>query len=195
MNRKGREVSEQAYMRMNQAYELLQRRSEVDRLEIANESAAMKQCIQDLESQATLKNAVVEYQASTYVEKHTLEAQAREAEQQQEVRMFEQRTMMEALLQARDRDVELRAKFESEMAERQQRADAEARRTIEVEKQRVMFADQLQMQDLQAKVAHYEALAVRTQRDLEQQQAQGVQSGADADHVIDGAAACTQLAC
>jgi hypothetical protein len=175
VNRKGREVSEQAYIRMNQAYELLQRRSEVDRLEIANESAAMRQCIQDLESQATLKNVVVEYQASTYVEKHKLEAQAREAEQQQEVRMFEQRTMMEALLQARDRDVELRAKFESEMAERQQRADAEARRTIEVEKQRVMFADQLQMQDLQAKVAHYEALAVRTQRDLEQQQAQAAE--------------------
>ena len=82
VNRKGREVSEQAQIRMHQAYELLQRRSEVDRLEIASESAAMRQCIQDLESQATLKNVVVEYQASTYVEKHKLEAQAREAEQQ-----------------------------------------------------------------------------------------------------------------
>ena len=92
----GREVSEHAYERMNQAYALLQGRSEVDRLQVANESAAMKQCIQDLESQATLKNAVVEYQTSTYVEKQRLEAQAREAEQQQEVGMFEQRTVMEA---------------------------------------------------------------------------------------------------
>jgi hypothetical protein len=65
----GREVSEHAYARMHQAYMLLQNRSEIDRLQVANESAAMKQCIQDLESQATLKNAVVEYQASTYVEK------------------------------------------------------------------------------------------------------------------------------
>ena len=65
----GREVSEHAYARMQQAYMLLQGRSEIDRLQIVNESAAMKQCIQDLESQATLKNAVVEYQASTYVEK------------------------------------------------------------------------------------------------------------------------------
>ncbi len=44
----GREVSEHAYARMNPAYILLQRRSEVDRLQVANESAAMKQCIQDL---------------------------------------------------------------------------------------------------------------------------------------------------
>ena len=62
--------------------------------------------------------------------------------------------MMEALIQARGRDVELRNQFETEMAENKQRADAEARRTIEVEKHRVMFADRLQMQDLQAKVAH-----------------------------------------
>jgi hypothetical protein len=160
---------------MNQAYMLLQRRSEVDRLQVANESAAMKQCIQDLESQATLKNAVVEYQASTYMEKQKLEAQAREAEQQQEVRMFEQRTMMEALIQARGRDVELRNQFETEMAENKQRADAEARRTIEVEKHRVMFADRLQMQDLQAKVAHYEAMAVRTQKNLDEQNAQAAE--------------------
>jgi hypothetical protein len=108
----GREVSEHAYARMNQAYMLLQNRSEIDRLQVANESAAMKQCIQDLESQATLKNAVVEYQASTYVEKQKLEAQAREAEQQQEVRTFEQRTMMEALIQARGRDDELGSRFQ-----------------------------------------------------------------------------------
>ena len=82
----GREVSEQAYARMNQAYMLLQRRSEVDRLQVANESTAMKQCIQDLESQATLKNAVVEYQVSTYVEKQKLEAQARTATRSSNVR-------------------------------------------------------------------------------------------------------------
>ena len=41
----GREVSEHAYARMNQAYMLLQRRSEVDRLQVANESAAMKQSV------------------------------------------------------------------------------------------------------------------------------------------------------
>ena len=103
----GREVSEHAFARMNQAYMLLQNRSEIDRLQVANGSSAMKHCIQDLESQATLKNAVVEYQASTYVEKHRLEAQAREAEQQQEVRTFEQRTMIEAIIQARGRDDEL----------------------------------------------------------------------------------------
>ena len=171
----GREVSEHAYARMNQAYMLLQRRSEVDRLQVANESAAMKQCIQDLESQATLKNAVVEYQASTYVETQKLEAQAREAEQQQEVRMFEQRTMMGALIHARGRDVELRSKFETEMAENKQRTDAEARRTIEVEKHRVMFADRLQMQDMQAKVAHYEAMAVQTQKNLDGQNAQAAE--------------------
>jgi hypothetical protein len=62
--RMGREVSEHAYAKMQQAYMLLQGRSEIDRLQIANESVAMKQCIQDLESQATLKNAVVEYEAS-----------------------------------------------------------------------------------------------------------------------------------
>jgi hypothetical protein len=33
-----------------------------------------------------------------------IEAQAREAEQQQEVRTFEQRTILEALIQARGRD-------------------------------------------------------------------------------------------
>ncbi len=168
VQRVGREVSEHAYAKMNQAYVLLQNRSEVDRLQVANESAAMKQCIQDLESQATLKNAVVEYQASTYVEKQELEAQAREAEQQQEVRTFEQRTMMEALIQARSRDDELRSRFATEMAENKLRTDAEARRTIEIEKHRVMLADRLQMQDLHAKMAHYEAMAVRTQKNLDE---------------------------
>ena len=57
---------------MNQAYHLLQRRFEVDKLEVANESAAMKQCLQELECQATLKHAVVEYQASTYVDNTSL---------------------------------------------------------------------------------------------------------------------------
>ncbi len=99
----GREVSEHALAKMQQAYMLLQNRSEIDRLQITNESAAMKQCIYDLESQATLTNAVVEYEASEQVEKQKLEAQAREAEQQQEVRTFEQRTMMEAIIQAKGR--------------------------------------------------------------------------------------------
>ena len=141
--RMGREVSEQALAKMQQAYMLLQNRSEIDRLQIANESAAMKQCIQDLESQATLKNAVVEYEASTYVEKQKLEAQATEAEQQQEVRTFEQRTMMEAIIQARGRDDELRSRFPAEVAENKLRADAEARRAIDIERSRVMFVDQL----------------------------------------------------
>ena len=131
--RMGREVSEHAYAKMQQAYTLLQGRSELDRLQIANESAAMKQCIQDLESRATLKNAVVEYEASAYVEKQKLEAQAREAEQQQEVRTFEQRTMMEAINLARGRDDELRSRFAAEVAENKLRADADARRAIDIE--------------------------------------------------------------
>ncbi len=76
--------------------------------------------------------------------------------------------MMEALIQARDRDVELRSQFEAEMAENKQRADAEAKRTVEVEKHRVMYADRLQIQDLQAKVAHYEAMAARTQKNIDE---------------------------
>ena len=40
--------------------------------------------------------------------------------------------MMVAHLQARGRDVELRAQFEAEVAERQQRAGAEAKGIIEV---------------------------------------------------------------
>ncbi len=113
VNRKGQEVSEEAYLRMNQAYDQLQRRQEVDRMELANESAALKQCIQDLENQATLKKAVVEYRASTCVEKHKLEAMAREAEQLQEVRLFEQRAALEAVLQAHGRDAEMRAQLEA----------------------------------------------------------------------------------
>ena len=35
-----------------------------------------------------------------------------------------------------------------------------------------MFADRLQMQDLQAKMAHYEAMASRTQKNLDEQNAQ-----------------------
>ena len=46
VNRKGQEVTQDAYAKMNQAYDLLQRRFEVDKLEVANESAAMKQCLQ-----------------------------------------------------------------------------------------------------------------------------------------------------
>ena len=46
VNRKGQEVTQDAYARMNQAYDLLQRRFEVDKLEVANESAAMKRCLQ-----------------------------------------------------------------------------------------------------------------------------------------------------
>ena len=55
------------------------------------------------------------------------------------------------------------------------RADAEARKTNEVEKNRAMSANRLQMQDLQAKVAHYEASAVRTQKNLDEQNAQAVE--------------------
>ena len=79
---------------------------------------------------------------------------------------------MEALIQARGRDDELRSRFAAEVAENKLRADAEARRTIEIEKNRVMFADQLQMQDLQAKMAHYEAMARQNQRNLDEQNAQ-----------------------
>ena len=80
--------------------------------------------------------------------------------------------MMEALIQARGLDDELRSRFAAEVAENKLRADAEARRTIEIEKNRVMFADQLQMQDLQAKMAHYEAMARQTQKNLDEQNAQ-----------------------
>ncbi len=76
---------------------------------------------------------------------------------------------MGGLLQAHGSDAELRAQFEAEVAERQQRADAEAKRMIEVEKQRVVFARRLEIQDMQAKVAHYEAMANRTKKDLEEQ--------------------------
>ena len=55
MQKIGREVSGHAVARMSQAYQLLQGRSEVNRWQIADESAAMKQCIQDLENQATMK--------------------------------------------------------------------------------------------------------------------------------------------
>ena len=170
--RMGREVSEHALAKMQQAYRLLQNRSEIDRLQITNESAAMKQCIQDLESQATLKNAVVESEASAYMDKQKLEAQAREAEQQQQVRTFEQRTRMEAIIQARGRDDELRSRFAAEVAENKLRADAEARRAIDIERNRVMFVDQLQMQDLQAKAAYYEALARQNQKNLDERNAQ-----------------------
>ena len=46
VNRKGHEVTQDAYARTNQAHDLFQRRFEVDKLEVANESAAMKQCLQ-----------------------------------------------------------------------------------------------------------------------------------------------------
>ena len=38
-----------------------------------------------------------------------------------------------------------------------------------------MFADRLQMQDLQAKVAHYEAMAARTQKNIDEQNAQAAE--------------------
>ncbi len=55
---------------------------------------------------------MVEYQASTYVEKQKLEAQAREGEQYQELRMFEHHTKMEVIVQAQRRDAEIRARYE-----------------------------------------------------------------------------------
>ena len=169
VNRKGQEVTQDAYARMNQAYDLLQRRFEVDKLEIASESAAMKQCIQELESQATLKQAVVEYRASTYVEKQKLEAQAGEAEQQQELRMFEHQTKMEAILQAHGRDAEMRAQFEAELHERQRRNDAKAKRLLEAERQKVAIASQLELQNMQAKMMHYETMASRAHQEFEEQ--------------------------
>jgi hypothetical protein len=72
VDRQGQEVTHDANAKMNQAYHVLQRRFEVDKLEVANESTAMKQCIQELESHATLKHAVVEYQTSTYVRNRSL---------------------------------------------------------------------------------------------------------------------------
>jgi len=168
VNRKGQEVTQDAYARMNQAYDLLQRRFEVDKLEVANESAAMKQCIQELESQATLKHAVVEYQASTYVEKQKLEAQAREAEQYQELRMFEHHTKMEVILQAQGRDAEIRAQYEAELLERQRRNDVEARRLLEVERQKIAMTSQFELQNMQAKMMHCEAVASRAHHEFEE---------------------------
>ena len=63
------------------------------------------------------------------MEKRKLEAQAREAEQQQELRMFEHQTKMGAILEAHSRDAEMRAQFEAELHERQRRNDAEAKKT------------------------------------------------------------------
>ena len=169
VNRKGQEVTQDAYARLNQAYDLLQRRFEVDKLEVANESAGMKRCIQELESQATLKHAVVEYQASTYVEKQKLEAQAREAEQHQELRMFEHQTKMEVIHQAHGRDAEIRAQYEAEVLERQRRNDVEARRLLEVERLRIAMTSQLEMQNMQAQMMHYEVVASRAHHEFEEQ--------------------------
>ncbi len=58
VNPKGQAVTEYAYARMSQAYDLLQGRYEVDKIEIASESTAMKQRIQDLDT-ASLKQVVV----------------------------------------------------------------------------------------------------------------------------------------
>ena len=78
------------------------------------------------------------------MEKQKLEAQAREAEQQQEVRTFEQRTIMDAMIQARGRDDELRSRFAAEVAENKLRAEAEARRALDIERNRAMYVDLMQ---------------------------------------------------
>ncbi len=87
---------------------------------------------------------MVEYQASTCVEKQKFEAQAREAEQQQELRMSEHRTKMEAVLQAHGRGPEMRAQFEAELHERQRRSVAEAKRFVEAERQNIAISSQLE---------------------------------------------------
>jgi hypothetical protein len=184
VTRKGQEVTHDANARMNQAYHLLQRRFEVDKLKVANESAAMKQCIQELESHATLKHAVVEYQASTYVEKQKLEAQAREAEQYQELRMFEHHTKMEVILQAQGRDAEVRAQYEAELLERQRRNDAEAKRFLEVERNKIAMASHLELQDMQAKMMHCEAMTSRAHHEVEDQR----HAAAEEVHIITNAA-------
>ena len=104
---------------------------------------------------------MVEYQASTYVEKLKSEARAREAEQHQELRMFEHQTKMEVILQAHGRDAEIRAQYEAELLERQRRNDVEAKRFLEVERNKIAMTSQLELQDMQAQMMHYEAVASR----------------------------------
>ena len=53
--------------------------------------------------------------------KQKLEAQAREAEQDQELRMFEHQAKMEVMHQAHGRDAEIRAQYEAELFERQEK--------------------------------------------------------------------------
>ena len=122
-----------------------------------------------MESQATLKQAVVEYQASTYVEKQKLEAQAREAEQQPELRMFEHQTKMEAILQAQGRDAEMRAQFEAELHEIQRRSDTETKRILEAERQKMVITSRIEFQNMQAKMMHYETMASRAHQEFEDQ--------------------------
>jgi hypothetical protein len=74
---------------------------------------------------------------------------------------------------------ELRNRLAAEVAKDKLRADAEARRAVDSERDRVTFVDQLPLQDLQAKAAHYEALARQNQKILDEQDAQAVKDWKD----------------
>ena len=76
---------------------------------------------------------------------------------------------MEAILQAHGRDAEMRAQFEAEFHERQRRNDAEAKRLFEAERQSIAIASQLELQNMQAKMMHYETMASRAHQEFEEQ--------------------------
>jgi hypothetical protein len=129
----------------------------------------MQQCIQELETQATLKQAVVEYQATTYVDKHRLEAQPREAGQQQEVRMFETQAKIQAILHAQCREAEMRAHVEEEFQERLRRTDAKAKQIVETERHTIAIMNQQELQYVRAQIMHYEAMVSKAHQEVEEQ--------------------------
>ena len=75
---------------------------------------------------------------------------------------------MEAILQAHGRDAEMRSKSEADLNERQRRNDAEAERLVEVERQKIAIASQLELQNLQAKMMTYETMASRAHQEFEE---------------------------
>ena len=64
---------------------------------------------------------------------------------------------------------EIRAQYEEELLERQRRNDAEAKRLLEVEMQKIAMTSQLEMQNMQAKMMHYEVVAARAHHEFEEQ--------------------------
>ena len=76
---------------------------------------------------------------------------------------------MEVIHQAHGRDAEIRAQYEAELLERQRRNDVEARRLLDVERQNIAKTSQLEMQNMQAHMMHYELVASRAHHEFEEQ--------------------------